>query len=195
MKAARSGFVKTTRWQQLVGLFDAIDKGDLEQKIHGYNGGLFQHDSELAALKVSDEFVDRFVRLSEYDFLTDLNVNILGHIFEQSISDLEALRGEIQGEEIDRKKSKRKKEGNFYTPDMITRFIVESTIGSWLSEKFSEIQDQYSLATVRGRKRKVATEIRMWEEYREALWNIKVLDPACGSGAFLVAAFDYLLTE
>ncbi len=35
----------------------------------------------------------------------------------------------------------------------------------------------------------------MWEDYREALWNIKVLDPACGSGAFLVAAFDYLLAE
>ncbi len=56
MEAARSGFVKTTRWQQLVGLFEAIDKGDLEQKINGYNGGLFEHDSELAALIVSDQF-------------------------------------------------------------------------------------------------------------------------------------------
>ncbi len=93
------------------------------------------------------------MRLSEYDFLTDLNVNILGHIFEQSISDLEALRGEIQGSQVDKKKSKRKKEGVFYTPDLITRFIVESTIGSWLFERFSEIQARYSLATVRGRKK------------------------------------------
>jgi type I restriction-modification system DNA methylase subunit len=195
IKAARSGFVKTTRWRQLTGLFDAIDKGDSEHKIHGYNGGLFRHDSELASLKINDEFVDRFVRLSEYDFLTDLNVNILGHIFEQSVSDLETLRGEIQREGIDRKKSKRKKEGIYYTPDVITRFIVESTIGSWLAERFSEIKSKYPLETVRGAKRKVAAEIRMWEEYLETLWNIKVLDPACGSGAFLVAAFDYLLTE
>ncbi len=195
IKAARSGFVKTTRWQQLTGLFDAIDKGDSEQKIHGYNGGLFRHDSELASLKINDEFVDRFVRLSEYDFLTDLNVNILGHIFEQSVSDLETLRGEIQGEDIDRKKSKRKKEGIYYTPDIITRFIVESTIGSWLAERFSEIKTKYPLETVRGAKRKIVAEICMWEEYLETLWNIKVLDPACGSGAFLVAAFDYLLIE
>ncbi len=193
--AARSGFVKTTRWQQLVGLFDAIDKGDLEQKINGYNGGLFEHDAELGALNVNDRFLDKFLRLSEYDFLTDLNVNILGHIFEQSITDLEALRAEIRGEEIDKKKSRRKKEGVFYTPDFITRFIVESTIGSWLLDRFSEIQDNYCLEKIRGAKKKIEAEIRMWEDYREALWNIKVLDPACGSGAFLVAAFDYLFDE
>jgi hypothetical protein len=58
--SARSGFVKTTCWQQLVGLFDAIDKGDLDEKINGYNGGLFQHDSELAALKISDQYLDNF---------------------------------------------------------------------------------------------------------------------------------------
>lgn len=195
IEAARSGFVKTTRWQQLAGLFDAIDTGDVEQRINGYNGGLFQHDSELSALIVSDQFLDKFVRLSEYDFLTDLNVNILGHIFEQSITDLEALRGEIRGEEIDKKKSKRKKQGVFYTPDLITRFIVESTLGSWLLESFSKIKARYSLDKVRGAKKKVTAEISMWEDYREALWNIKVLDPACGSGAFLVAAFDYLLAE
>jgi hypothetical protein len=195
MEAARSGFVKTTRWQQLAGLFDAIDTGDVEQRINGYNGGLFQHDSELSSLKVGDEFLDKFVRLSEYDFLTELNVNILGHIFEQSITDLEALRGEIRGEEIDKRKSRRKKEGVFYTPDFITRFIVESTIGCWLLERFSEIKERYSLEKVRGAKKKVAAEISMWEDYREALWNIKVLDPACGSGAFLVAAFDFLLAE
>lgn len=195
MEAARSGFVKTTRWQQLAGLFDAIDTGDVEQRINGYNGGLFQHDSELSSLKVSDQFLDKFVRLSEYDFLTDLNVNILGHIFEQSVSDLEALRGDIRGEEIDKKKSRRKKEGVFYTPDLITRFIVESTIGSWLLERFSEIKTRYPIEKVRGAKKRVAAEINMWEEYRRTLWNIKVLDPACGSGAFLVAAFDYLLAE
>lgn len=193
--SARSGFVKTTRWQQLVGLFDAIDKGDLDEKINGYNGGLFQHDSELAALKISDQYLDNFLRLSEYDFLTDLNVNILGHIFEQSITDLETLRSEIRGEKTDKRKSKRKREGIFYTRDLITRFIVESTIGSWLSEKYSAIHENYSLDKIRGAKKKIEAERRMWEDYREVLRTIKVVDPACGSGAFLVAAFDYLYAE
>ena len=193
--AARSGFVKTTRWQQLAGLFDAVDKGDLEHNINGYNGGLFGHDVELAGLSISDQFLDKFQRLSEFDFLTDLDVNILGHIFEQSITDLESLRAEIRGEKIDKSKSKRKKEGIFYTRDLITRFIVESTIGSWLQQKLSEIKDSYSLEQVRGAKKKTEAERRMWEDYREALRTIKVLDPACGSGAFLVAAFDYLYAE
>jgi len=194
-EAARGGFVKTSRWQQMLGLFDAIDKGNPDQSISGYDGGLFQHDPELAVLKVSEEFLDKCLRLSEYDFLTDLNVNILGHVFEQSISDLEVLRGEIQGAEIDKTKSRRKKEGIFYTPDFVTRFIVESTVGSWLMERFSEIENRYRLETVRGAKRKAQAEKSMWEDYRTALWNIKIVDPACGSGAFLVAAFNYLLAE
>lgn len=193
--SARSGFVKTTRWQQLVGLFDAIDKGDVDEKINGYNGGLFQHDSELTALKISDQYLDNFLRLSEFDFLTDLNVNILGHIFEQSITDLETLRAEIREEKTDKKKSKRKREGIFYTRDLITRFIVESTIGSWLLERYSAIQEDYSLEKIRGAKKKIEGERRMWEDYREVLRTIKVVDPACGSGAFLVAAFDYLYAE
>jgi hypothetical protein len=81
-------------------------------------------------------------------------VNILGHIFEQSITDLETLRAEIRGEKIDRKKTKRKREGVFYTRDLITRFIVESTIGSWLLERYSEIQENHSLDKIRGAKKK-----------------------------------------
>jgi len=72
---------------------------------------------------------------------------------------------------------------------------VENTIGSWLLERFSDIQAEHALEKVRGPKRKIRAEIRMWEDYREVLRNIKVLDPACGSGAFLVAAFDYLHAE
>ena len=66
--------------------------------INGYNGGLFAPDPALDALIVTRGQPGRLRALADYDFETDLNVNILGHIFEQSITDLEAIRAEIRGE-------------------------------------------------------------------------------------------------
>lgn len=189
------GFVRTTRWSQITGLFHSVDKGNPPLGINGYNGGLFAPDHELDSLLIPDSALDDCLRLSSYDYETDLNVNILGHIFEQSISDLEALRAEVRGDKIDRKTSKRKKEGVFYTPDYITRFIVENTLGSWLRERFNALETEIRPEkTVGKHKRKTAYE-KLWTEYRKVLKTVKVLDPACGSGAFLVAAFDYLHAE
>mgnify|MGYP000157854236 CR=1 FL=1 len=58
-----------------------------------------------------------------------IDVEILGHIFEQSISDIEELRAQTQGNVVPQV-GKRKREGVVYTPDFITRFIVEQTIGA-----------------------------------------------------------------
>lgn len=154
-------------WTEFRGLFIAIDKGNerVTPPINAYNGGLFAFDEVLDRLSVKDEFWTQIMRLSEYDFETDLNVNILGHIFEQSISDLESLKSELRGEEQDKKKSKRKKDGIYYTPEYITRYIVENTVGKYL------------------------------EENPDKLSSIKILDPACGSGAFLNQAHSFLSNE
>ena len=119
LAAASQGFVATTSQQQLQGLFASIDRGNPAAKINAYNGGLFRPDPALDQLKIADAAFDGCLRLSAYDFATDLNVNILGHIFEQSITDLERLRAEIRGEAIDLKKSSRKLGGIFYTPEHI----------------------------------------------------------------------------
>ena len=65
-------------------------------------------------------------------------VTVLGHIFEQSITDLEKLRAESRGE-APPKVSKRKREGVVYTPDIVTRFLVERTIGLTLEERFAAL--------------------------------------------------------
>jgi len=44
------------------------------------------------------------LRLSEYDFETDIDVNILGHIFEHSLGEIENVQAEIKGEEVDGQK-------------------------------------------------------------------------------------------
>ena len=64
----------------------------------------------------------------------DVPVTLLGHLFEQSITDLEKLRAESRGEEAP-KVTKRKREGVVYTPDIVTRFLVGKTIGETLADR------------------------------------------------------------
>lgn len=47
----------------------------------------------------------------------------------------------------------------------------------------------------RGLSAKAEKHLTFWREYRSKVLNIKVIDPACGSGAFLIAAYDYLKKE
>ena len=78
--------------------------------------------------------------LSTYDFSTEIDVNILGHIFEHSINEIEEITAELEGKSTDKKQTKRKKEGIFYTPKYITQYIVENTVGSLCREKKEELK-------------------------------------------------------
>jgi hypothetical protein len=69
----------------------------------------------LDGLVVGDQICEEFIDLGKYDFSEDLSVNILGHIFEQSISDLEEMRSSLlegvgSSKAKDAKQSKRKKD-------------------------------------------------------------------------------------
>ncbi len=204
-------------WENFKGLFQAINKGNAALNIPGYNGGLFADDADLNNLHISNELCEGFKKIGEYDFDSDVSVNILGHIFEQSITDLEELKAQaeagIDGAEtqFDKKKSKRKKDGIFYTPAYITRYIVEQAVGGWLADRRKEIgfdalpvltNDDFDSIKITGkrkikheRNKNIAVHIAAWEAYKAALSQIKVLDPACGSGAFLNEVFDYLKKE
>src|ERR1035437_4080736 len=94
-------------WLNFRGLFRAIDEGNAGLNIPAYNGGLFAADPALDALQVPDNVCAHFKDLGDYDYrpareVADadentevrsvIDVDILGHIFEQSITDLERLR-------------------------------------------------------------------------------------------------------
>lgn len=75
-------------------MFHSIDRGnsDIKPPINKYNGGLFAIDDILDNLIIKDTIWENVTYISaKYDFESDLNVNILGHIFEQSLSDLEQI--------------------------------------------------------------------------------------------------------
>ena len=186
-------------WDTLKKFFKAVDEGSERLGVpNGYNGELFKPDEDLNNLKISDAICKRFVELSKFDFQEDLSVNILGHIFEQSITDLERLKQYSQGNEVatDKKDTKRKKDGIFYTPEYIVDYIVKNSLGKYLHEKEEEILQKFNLDDKRtketGYNKKL---IQAYSEYSQFLRAVKVLDPACGSGAFLVKVFDYLLAE
>lgn len=188
------------RYKQYFGYLDTGRKGtDKKEEIFAYNGGLFQPDAILDAVIIDNEMLYRHtLKLSTYDFESQVDVNILGHIFEHSLNEIESVNAEIEGTDFDKQKTKRKKDGVFYTPKYITKYIVDNTIGKLCTEKKQElgiIDEEYA----KGRKNRQATTIlkldQQLKDYREWLLELTICDPACGSGAFLNQALDFLIRE
>ena len=178
--------------------FEAINSGDADLDITMYNGGLFAQDAFLDALVIEDKALDARAKiLSAYNFGSDISVNILGHIFENSISELEEMSAKLQENDFDKKQSKRKKDGVFYTPAYITEYIVQNTLGKLCEEK-REALKIIEVQAINNPKKPTKKEQEIKENlllYKEWLLNLKILDPACGSGAFLNQALEYLLKE
>ena len=138
----------------------------------------------------------------------------LGRIFEQSITDLEIMEAEAAKEQSLMKLSKRKTNGVFYTPEWATAYIVEQTLGLRIDElkakldlqNFAVLSDE-SIASDHtktksqkeiGRLKKNTRSLQYFDlldAYSEELGKLKILDPACGSGAFLIQALKRLLQE
>lgn len=183
--------------------FNYLDTGrkgtDKKEEIFAYNGGLFQPDAILDAIVIDDELLYRHTKhLTTYHFESQVDVNILGHIFEHSLNEIESINAEIEGTEFDKQKTKRKKDGVFYTPKYITKYIVDNTLGKLCTAKKQEIgiiDEEYA----KGRKNRHAETIKKLEQqlkdYREWLLELTICDPACGSGAFLNQALDFLIKE
>lgn len=169
-----------------------------EHQIFAYNGGLFQPDAILDNIKIDDELLFKHTqKLSHYDFQSEIDVNILGHIFENSLNELDEIKAQLEGTAIEKATTKRKKDGVFYTPKYITKYIVDNTIGKLCQDKKAElkiVEEDYFT----DKKRTKTTKQPLLEKlttYRNWLLQITICDPACGSGAFLNQALDFLITE
>ncbi len=208
-------------WENFRGLFDSINRGNAALGIHAYNGGLFADDSVLDSLAVSDDVCGYFRELGDFDYRPAaeasgetkvIDVDILGHIFEQSITDLERLRNELEGLAqplgVEKHKTRRKKEGAFYTPSFITRYIIEQALGGVLGDRFEQLRAKQQKSAKGSAKTALADPavyeldalkrparaalVKFWEAWQDELTTVRLLDPACGSGAFLIEAFDQL---
>ena len=195
--------VTNPKWQNFLELFRSINEGNdkLEPPIPPYDGELFKKDPDVDDLQLDDDWTDFFKAVGDYDFAHTINVDVLGHIFEKSINDIEKIRlTGLAGIEVAEKQkpkmvksAERKKGGIYYTPSDFTKFIAENTVGKIAEEKIKVLErnfgirlDQVDATTEKNRVTAFAE--RAIEELRE----IKVVDPACGSGAFLIRAYDIL---
>lgn len=185
------------RFRQFFGYINTGHKAK-DYEIYAYNGGLFAPDEFIDKLSVDDELLYKYtILLADYDFQSEVDVNILGHIFENSLNEIDEIKAELAGETIDRKQTKRKKDGVFYTPKYITKYIVENTIGKHCDEKKQELnilEEEYA-SDKRKTKNKISQLQTQLTDYRNWLLDLSICDPACGSGAFLNQALDFLIAE
>lgn len=188
------------RYKKYFNYLDTGRKGsDTNDEIFAYNGGLFEPDAILDAITIDDNLLHSHTsRLTKYHFKSQVDVNILGHIFENSLNEIESINAEIEGKNFEKQASKRKKDGVFYTPKYITQYIVNSSLGEICSNKKSNlgiIHEEYS----KGRKNRLPATVsrldQQLKDYRLWLLNLAICDPACGSGAFLNQALDFLIKE
>ena len=241
---SRSRFAPSPLWLNFQGLFRFIDLGHAgDPLIPAYNGGLFAPDAALDALHLPDDACRALAALGKYDFASDVPVSVLGHIFEQSVDDLEKLQAAASvndtGEsafslstlqaQIHAKPTSvtgtRKQHGIVYTPALVTDFMVKQTVGALLARRQAAVRARFEAAAepnkpaaaepsapasdthkplrkpskdeLKAYKSQVAdpartVELIYWQAWLLDLQSIKICDPACGSGAFLVAAFDPL---
>ena len=230
---ALPAFSKVTnpRWHNYLGLFHAVDKGNKGfPQIDKFNGGLFAEDLEIDDLDLDDEpWTDGFKGFGSYDFSEEVNVEVLGHLFERSITELEklrvgglfALKANIENgnggghassaakpakgkatkpapESDDSplskmpKSAQRKRFGIYYTPPAFTGLLVERTVDALVRERFSALAIKHKVDPESREAQNPDLLVAYWRACLKALEAITVCDPACGSGAFLIRAYDAL---
>ncbi len=197
--------VTNPRWQNFLNLFRSIDEGNKQADIPAFNGGLFRQDPEVDTLQLDDEWTQFFKDVSDYDFRDEVNLDVLGHIFEQSINDLEDLRlgslfeGDAPQEADSPKMTKsaeRKRGGIYYTPPQFTDFITRNTIRPIIEAKCKVVAKELGLSQEQIGDNECSPQLEQyWQACFDAFRQIKVCDPACGSGAFLIQAYDILEQE
>ena len=134
-----------------------------------YNSGIFDFSKDKITqnIEVDNKVIKEIINDLYYPKspyeFSVISVEIIGNAYEQFLGKTITI-GKNSKAKIELKPEVRKAGGVYYTPEYIVDYIVENTVG----EKI---------------KGKTPKEIA----------NIKIVDPACGSGSFLIGAYKYLL--
>ena len=184
------------RFKKYFGYLNTGFKGK-QYDVYPYNGGLFKADDILDNININDYLLyEHTLKLSEYDFDSEVDVNILGHIFENSLNEIEEIQTKLEENPTEKVSiSKRKKDGVFYTPKYITKYIVENTVGKLCEEQKEKLDILEEDYTFKRQKKTKETLLQKLKTHREWLLQLTIVDPACGSGAFLNEALNYLIAE
>lgn len=158
-------------------LQDAIKNGDFYQNLlqlfhiadQKYNSGLFdfKKDEISSKITIDNKVIKNIISELYYPVcpyeFSVLSVEILGSAYEQFLGKQISLTKSGKAV-IEEKPEVRKAGGVYYTPQYIVDYIVKNTIGKLLENKTPK-----------------------------EISHIKIADPACGSGSFLIGAYQFLL--
>ena len=167
------------------------------------NGGLFEADKIdyydpnnkqlLNTLQIpNDWFIGLFELFEQYNFTVDESTSIdieiavdpemLGRIFENLLAELDKDTGETA----------RKKTGSYYTPRFVVEYIVDNSLYNYITSHLCINKEKIFDLIFNSDKANSFTNSEKLE-ILELLSNLKIIDPACGSGAFLMGAMQRML--
>ena len=193
-------------YNRLTELFRQIDQGDRSIGLPPYNGGLFASEAApvLERIRLPDTVVAEIIYdLShtaaggpEHGFrrfvnYRDMSVQQLGSIYERLL-EREPTRTADGTIEIRPDSYARKDSGSFYTPQELVDLIVDQTLKPLAEERLRafEARAQDLASDRRSKAERMAVLARL--DPAASVLRLKVLDPAMGSGHFLVTAVDFL---
>ena len=190
-----------TYWSAIDGLCRAIDQGEISIGLPPYNGGLFDRERAplLDRIRLGDRVMaDVIDALSfeqgpagrRYINYRDLGVRQLGSIYERLLEHELAPDGD--GVAVRPNIFARKGSGSYYTPDDLVGLIVEETIGPLVQARTDAFAAEAGRMPADGPERERAVARLAALDPAEKILELKVCDPAMGSGHFLVSLVDYL---
>jgi len=150
-------------------------------KVPYLNGGLFDSDEDISCKIDFPEsyFQELFDFFGQYNFTIDENdpndhevgidPEMLGHIFENLLED-------------------NKDKGAFYTPKVIVQYMCQESIIEYLNTKINEIENPDVKSAIenliRNKLTEMCSDLDLVQPISKALYDVKICDPAIGSGAF-----------
>jgi hypothetical protein len=194
-------------YPELVKLFQQADDR--------YNSGLFHfhnekgrhedHDTLTPNLVIDDSLLKPLIRGlyypdSPYEFSV-FTADILGQVYEQFLGKVITLSASHKAT-VEDKPEVKKAGGVFYTPTYIVDYIVRQTVGTLISQIEEHEVKLGARRTEKAQERKQmsglgagidVTDEKMPRRVIDRVASLRVLDPACGSGSFLIGAYQFLL--
>lgn len=158
-----------------------------------YDPGTMGFSKHINTLKISDDwFKELFEIFETYNFTIDENTSVdvelsiepemLGRIFENLLAEINPETGETA----------RKATGSYYTPRPIVEYMVDESLKQCLLAK-TGLADEKVSALLTYDDRDAGLSAKEKEAVIEALDTIKIIDPACGSGAFPMGILQKML--
>ncbi len=191
----------TNYWSAFDNLCRAIDGGDASIGLPPYNGGLFDRERTplLGDIRLPDQIMANVIDALSFEKTPegrryinyrDLGVQQLGSIYERLLE--REIVNDGDGVDIRLNIFARKGSGGYYTPDDLVGLIIEETIEPLAGARRDAFNARVSDFTADQPPEAKQIEELIKLDPAERILDLKICDPAMGSGHFLVNLVDYL---